>query len=125
MEIFLGVGVVVGLLLLSGVRVAKEYQRGVVFRLGRYVGTRGPGLYYVLPLWIESSYTRDIRTRTLAAERQGDDHTGQRDHPGQRGLVVPHRRRGQVDRGGGGCAGGGVSAGVDRPAQHHRAARPR
>jgi len=31
---------------LSGFRVAQEYQRGVVFRLGRYKATKGPGLYW-------------------------------------------------------------------------------
>jgi regulator of protease activity HflC (stomatin/prohibitin superfamily) len=58
------------LLLLSGVRVAQEYQRGVVFRLGRYVGLRGPGLYWIIPLGIERSVTIDIRTRTVSAEQQ-------------------------------------------------------
>ncbi len=38
---------------LSGLRIAQEYQRGVVFRLGRYVGLRGPGLYWIIPLGIE------------------------------------------------------------------------
>jgi len=56
--------------LLSGLRVAQEYQRGVVFRLGRYVGLRGPGLYWILPLGIERAVTLDIRTRTVSAEQQ-------------------------------------------------------
>ena len=56
--------------LLTALRVAKEYQRGVVFRLGRYVGLRGPGLYWIIPLWIERSVTIDIRTRTVSAEQQ-------------------------------------------------------
>src|SRR5208337_222950 len=55
---------------LSGLRVAAEYQRGVVFRLGRYVGLRGPGLYWIVPLGIENSTTIDIRTKTVSAERQ-------------------------------------------------------
>jgi regulator of protease activity HflC (stomatin/prohibitin superfamily) len=57
-------------ILLSGLRIAQEYQRGVVFRLGRYVGLRGPGLYWIIPLGIERSVTIDIRTRTVSAERQ-------------------------------------------------------
>ena len=56
--------------LLSGLRIAQEYQRGVVFRLGRYAGLRGPGLYWIIPLGIERSVTIDIRTRTISAERQ-------------------------------------------------------
>src|SRR5712692_9886595 len=34
----------------SSARIANEYQRAVVFRLGRFVGTRGPGLYFLIPL---------------------------------------------------------------------------
>jgi regulator of protease activity HflC (stomatin/prohibitin superfamily) len=62
--------VVIGVVLLSGLRIAQEYQRGVVFRLGRYVGLRGPGLYWIIPLGIERAVTIDIRTRTVSAEQQ-------------------------------------------------------
>ena len=55
---------------LSGIRIAQEYQRGVVFRLGRYTGQRGPGIYWIIPLGIERSIMIDIRTRTLSAEQQ-------------------------------------------------------
>jgi len=55
---------------LSGLRVAQEYQRGVVFRLGRFTGLRGPGLYWIMPLGLERSVTIDIRTRTVSAEQQ-------------------------------------------------------
>src|SRR5438270_95278 len=55
---------------LTGLRIAQEYERGVVFRLGRYVGLRGPGLYWIIPLGIERSVTIDIRTRTVSAEQQ-------------------------------------------------------
>lgn len=62
-------GVVV-LILLTGLRIATEYQRGVVFRLGRYLYLRGPGLYWIIPLGIDRAVTIDIRTRTVSAERQ-------------------------------------------------------
>src|ERR1700722_7009821 len=55
---------------LSGLRVAQEYERGVVFRLGRYQGLRGPGLYWIIPLNIERAVRVDIRTRTVSAEQQ-------------------------------------------------------
>jgi regulator of protease activity HflC (stomatin/prohibitin superfamily) len=55
---------------LSGLRVAQEYERGVVFRLGRYKGLRGPGMYWIIPLGIERSVRVDIRTRTVSAEQQ-------------------------------------------------------
>lgn len=58
------------LVALSGLRIAQEYQRGVIFRLGRFAGLRGPGLYWIVPLGIERSVTIDIRTRTVSAEQQ-------------------------------------------------------
>ena len=32
-------------LLISGIRIAQEYERALVFRLGRFTGLRGPGIY--------------------------------------------------------------------------------
>src|SRR5579871_1266409 len=58
------------LIALSGLRVAQEYERGVVFRLGRFTGLRGPGLYWIIPLGIDRAMTIDIRTRTVSAEQQ-------------------------------------------------------
>lgn len=66
----LAVIVILCFLAVSGVRIAQEYERGVVFRLGRFLGIRGPGLYWILPLGIERSKTIDIRTRTISAEQQ-------------------------------------------------------
>lgn len=57
-------------ILISGFRIAQEYQRGVVFRLGRYRTLRGPGLFWILPLGLERAPIIDIRTRTVAAEQQ-------------------------------------------------------
>jgi len=46
-----GILVLFGVLLLaSAVRILREYERGVVFRLGRLVGTKGPGLILLIPL---------------------------------------------------------------------------
>lgn len=50
--------------LVSGVKILNEYERGVVFRLGRLVNTRGPGLIYVIPV-IEEMYRLDLRTVAL------------------------------------------------------------
>jgi len=58
------------LVLLSGLRIAQEYERGVVFRLGRFRGLRGPGLFWIIPLGIERAIIIDIRTQTVSAERQ-------------------------------------------------------
>jgi len=59
--------VVVGI---SGLRVANEYERAVVFRLGRLMGTRGPGLYWLIPLGIETQRKVDMRTMTVDMESQ-------------------------------------------------------
>jgi regulator of protease activity HflC (stomatin/prohibitin superfamily) len=64
------IAVAVFVIALSGFRVAQEYERGVVFRLGRYRGLRGPGLYWIIPLGFERAVRIDIRTRTVSAEQQ-------------------------------------------------------
>ena len=56
-------------LFLSGLRVVSQYQRAVVFRLGRLRGTRGPGLFWLIPL-IEWTRTVDIRTVTASVDQQ-------------------------------------------------------
>ena len=66
----LGIIVAIVVVLLTGFRIAQEYQRGVVFRLGRYIALRGPGLYWIIPLGIDRAVTIDIRTRTVSAEQQ-------------------------------------------------------
>ena len=71
MSIFvLGLAAFVFLVIASSLRIAREYQRGLVFCLGRYQGTRGPGLYLLLPFGIEQSVTIDLRTATVSAEQQ-------------------------------------------------------
>src|SRR5438876_10910540 len=51
------------LLLSSTIKVAREYERGVVFRLGRLVDTRGPGLFFLIPV-IDRMVKVDLRTIT-------------------------------------------------------------
>jgi regulator of protease activity HflC (stomatin/prohibitin superfamily) len=60
---------ILGFLLLSGFRIAQEYQRAIVFRLGRYQGIKGPGLYWIIP-FLDRQQTIDIRTRTVDLEQQ-------------------------------------------------------
>jgi regulator of protease activity HflC (stomatin/prohibitin superfamily) len=56
-------------LLAFSIRIANEYERGVVFRLGRLAGTRGPGLYLLFP-FIEWQTMVDLRIVTAAVEQQ-------------------------------------------------------
>lgn len=65
----LAVAIIVGVLLLSGIKIIREYERAVIFRLGRLMSARGPGLIYVLPL-IEEMYRTDLRTVTLDVPSQ-------------------------------------------------------
>ncbi|GAB4216314.1 MAG: slipin family protein [Synechococcales cyanobacterium] len=53
----------------SGITMDREYQRGVIFRLGRIRNTRGPGLYWIIPM-VEQKIQMDIRTRTVSIEPQ-------------------------------------------------------
>jgi len=60
-----GVVLVIGaIVIVSGVKILKEYQRAVIFRLGRMVRPRGPGITYVIPL-IEKMVRIDLRTVTM------------------------------------------------------------
>lgn len=54
---------------IAGFRIANQYQRAVIFRLGKLVGTRGPGLYWIIPA-IEWRRTVDIRTITASVDQQ-------------------------------------------------------
>ena len=55
---------------ISGFRIAREYQRAVVFRLGRYNSLRGPGLFWLIPLGIENETRIDLRVVTNPIEQQ-------------------------------------------------------
>lgn len=57
------------LILLSGLRIAQEYQRAIIFRLGRFIGIKGPGLYWLIP-FIDQQQRVDIRTKTVDLEQQ-------------------------------------------------------
>ncbi len=57
------------LIFISGFRIAQEYQRAIVFRLGRFASVKGPGLYWLIPL-IERQQKVDIRTKTVDLEQQ-------------------------------------------------------
>ena len=52
------------LLAISGIKILKEYQRAVIFRLGRLVRARGPGITYVIP-FVEKMMRVDLRTLTM------------------------------------------------------------
>ena len=69
---FLIVGAVIMLVLLvRAIRIANEWQRAVVLRLGRFTGVRGPGLYLLIPVLDRVAQVVDMRiqTTTIVAEQ--------------------------------------------------------
>lgn len=74
--LFAIVGLIVGLLLAQSPRVAKQWEKAVILRLGRYVGIRGPGLFWIVPLidtvssWIDQ---RVITTNFVAEQTLTSD----------------------------------------------------
>jgi regulator of protease activity HflC (stomatin/prohibitin superfamily) len=61
--------VIAAIILISGIKILREYERGVVFRLGRMVAPRGPGITYVIPL-VEKMVRVDLRTLTMEVPPQ-------------------------------------------------------
>jgi regulator of protease activity HflC (stomatin/prohibitin superfamily) len=68
------IGVVIVLVLLfmlatASIKIVQEYERGVIFRLGRLMGARGPGLFFIIP-GVESMRKVDLRIVTLEVPAQ-------------------------------------------------------
>ncbi|HEX9114668.1 MAG TPA: slipin family protein [Anaerolineae bacterium] len=51
-------------LISSAVKIVQEYERGVIFRLGRLVGAKGPGIFFIIPM-VDRMVRVDLRTVTL------------------------------------------------------------
>lgn len=62
-----GVGLIA--LLVASVRIVQEYERGVIFRLGRVIGAKGPGLFFIIPI-VDRMIKVDLRTVTLDVPAQ-------------------------------------------------------
>ena len=68
--VLIGVIVVVVIILLSmAIKVVKEWERGVILRLGRLVGAKGPGLFFIIPFF-DRMIKVDLRVVTLDVPRQ-------------------------------------------------------
>src|SRR5882757_5434393 len=61
--------VIIIVIFIAGLRIAQEYQRAVIFRLGRFQSVKGPGLYWIIP-FIDRQQKVDIRTKTVDLEQQ-------------------------------------------------------
>ena len=67
--IALAVIIFVLIFLISSIKIIPEYEKGVIFRLGRLVGARGPGLFLVVPI-IERMFRIDTRVITMDVPAQ-------------------------------------------------------
>jgi regulator of protease activity HflC (stomatin/prohibitin superfamily) len=68
--VLIGVIVIVVIILLSmAIKVVKEWERGVILRLGRLVGAKGPGLFFIIPFF-DRMIKVDLRVITLDVPRQ-------------------------------------------------------
>jgi len=63
--------ITVGLLVLifASVKIVPEYERGVIFRMGRIIGAKGPGLFFLIP-FVDKMVKVDLRTVTLDVPAQ-------------------------------------------------------
>ena len=62
--VFMVVWVLGDLVLASAVRLAAEWERAVVFRVGKFQGIKGPGLFFIIPL-LEQIRRIDTRVQTV------------------------------------------------------------
>jgi len=73
MEILITIGIIILLFIIfviaSAVKIMAEYQRIVIFRLGRLAGIKGPGLVFIIPI-IDRVIKLDLRTRVIDVPKQ-------------------------------------------------------
>src|SRR3990167_5044528 len=67
----LGGGIAISFLISLASRVVQQWEKAVVLRLGRFTGLKGPGLFWIIPLFDRIAFWIDLRVRTtgFAAEK--------------------------------------------------------
>src|SRR5438034_9658072 len=53
----------------QSIRILREYERGVIFRLGKLLGAKGPGLIFLIPI-VDRMVRVDLRVVTISVEKQ-------------------------------------------------------
>jgi regulator of protease activity HflC (stomatin/prohibitin superfamily) len=66
---WIGIALILLIFFASAIRIVKEYERGVIFRLGRLIGAKGPGLFFIIP-FLDSMVKVDLRTVTYDVPAQ-------------------------------------------------------
>jgi len=70
MSLVIWVIVIIAVIILaSTIRIVREYERGVIFRLGRLIGAKGPGLFFVIP-FMDQLIKIDLRVLTMDVPKQ-------------------------------------------------------
>src|SRR5438445_3992449 len=62
--------IIILVIAVNTIRIAREYERGVVFRLGRLINLKGPGLFLILPFGVDRLTKIDLRVITLEVPPQ-------------------------------------------------------
>src|SRR5438067_12011963 len=57
------------IILPQAIRILREYERGVIFRLGKLLGAKGPGLSFLIPI-VDRMVRMDLRVVTISVEKQ-------------------------------------------------------
>src|SRR5919206_1655640 len=60
---------IVLLVLLNGIKIVQEYERAVIFRLGRCIGAKGPGIFYIVPV-INKMRKVNLQTQAVPVQSQ-------------------------------------------------------
>jgi len=66
---WVAIALIVVILLSMAIKIVREYERGVIFRLGRLVGAKGPGLFFLIP-FVDAMQKVDLRVITLDVPSQ-------------------------------------------------------
>src|SRR5262247_2356 len=61
--------ILAAIILPQAIRILREYERGVIFRLGKLLGTKGPGLIFLIPI-VDRMVKMDLRVVTIDVTRQ-------------------------------------------------------
>ncbi|MES0278930.1 MAG: SPFH domain-containing protein, partial [Dehalococcoidales bacterium] len=66
---FIVVAIIVLIIISMSVKIVTEYERGVIFRLGRLIGAKGPGLFLIIP-FVDRMMKVDLRVVTMDVPQQ-------------------------------------------------------
>ena len=83
--------ILVVIILPQAIRILREYERGVIFRLGKLLGAKGPGLIFLIPI-VDRMVRMDLRVVTITCREAGSDDARQRAGDGRCGCLFPRRR---------------------------------